>query len=95
MADNRKMVALENTLNKAFSQWTELFNKLNTDIAYAVKSPEDNPKGNLRDDQWDRYLEAIKEVRSCFSTLGQAVFYLSNLQKNAKPIYGIGGRDPR
>lgn len=95
MADNRKMVTLENTLNKAFSQWSDLFNTLNKDIAYAVKSPEDNPKGNLRDDQWDRYLEAVTEVRKCFSTLGQAVFFLSNLQKNAKPIYGIGGRDAR
>lgn len=85
MADNRKIVALQNTLWRAFEQWESLFNQLNEDIAYASYSSEDNPKGNISDSQWEEYLREIKAARECFSNLGTALYRLAQLQKHAKP----------
>lgn len=85
MADNRKLVALENALFKAYQQWDALFNRLNEDVAYASYSPEDNPKGNITEQQWNEYLKEINVARDCFGKLGTAIYRLSQLQKHAKP----------
>lgn len=85
MADNRKIVSLENALHKAYQQWDALFNQLNQDIAYASWSPEDNPKGNVTNRQWEEYLKDINVVRDSFGHMGMAIYRLSQLQKHAKP----------
>src|SRR5690606_35624144 len=87
VADNRKIKSLESDLFKAYQKWESLFNRLNEDIAYAGYASEDNPKGNLNDSEWRKYLEQIKVVRDCFGNLGMALYYLAELQKKAKPVY--------
>jgi len=87
VADNRKLESLESDLHKAYQKWDALFNRLNTDIAYAGYSPEDNPKGNLTKAEWDQYLRDINTARDCFGNLGTALYRLSQLQKKAKPVY--------